>query len=454
MRSVTHSLPNTLCIAAVLAALVCATACDSLPSWAGGTEKKVVAKDKDKRLPIVPEDALLAANPDAKGVIADVPDQVSNESWLNINDAMQAGHLGITGLEQAASASIGEGADFEQGIVPTPVVGGGTVFAMDGEGAISAHDAKNIDRVRFVNSDLVAEDEPATLGGGLSLHEGVLYAATGYGKLGAFDANTGKRSWMVNVGVPVRGAPQAATANGTPIVVVVTVDNQTLAYEGTTGRSLWTHRGIRETASYLSAISPVIAGDMVIVGYSSGELNALRLSSGDPVWGDALLGGERTGASDVFTGMDADPVVKDSIVYAISTSKMMVANALLNGRTLWQQKISGYDTPWVVGNMLYLLNEKHQLLGLSRGNGEVVWAKNLGTKDSIGRDTTPRLFGPILAGNAVIVINDDGELITFRPSDGKKLGVYDVADEVGAPPVIAEGALYLVTRDASLVQYK
>lgn len=432
----------------ILALALLAAGCSHLPEWAGGTEKKApVKKDADKRIAIVAEDARLESG--GSDVVADVPDQVSNDHWYNINDAMQYGHLGITGLNEASSASIGEGEEYAQGIVPTPVIGDGTLYAMDGIGAISAHDAGALDTVRWVARDLVEEDEQSIMGGGLSLDNGTLYASSGYGKLAAFDAKTGAKKWVIAVGVPVRGAPQA-TGN---VVVVLTVDNQTLAFDTHSGRALWTHRGLRETAGYLSAVSPVIEGDTVIAAYSSGEMNALRLSTGDAIWGDALVSRERTRASDVFTGIDADPVVKDSIVYAVSTSGVMVANALLNGRTLWQQKISGHDTPWVVGNMVYLLTNKHQLAGLSRSDGSVVWATDLG-KTEKGRDVTPTLYGPILAGNAVIVFNNEGELMTFRPRDGKALGTYDIEDDVAAAPVIANGTLYLVTRDARVLAYR
>lgn len=425
------------------------SACSVLPGWAGGTKASAPKKKEEgERYAVVAEDTLVAAT-GKSDVIADIPDQVSNDHWYNINDAMQYGHLGITGLERSSSAKIGEGEKFAQGIVPTPVVAQGTLYAMDGIGAISAHRTKDVSDVRWVATDLVEEDEPSMIGGGLSLGENTLYAVSGYGKLGAFDAKDGKKKWIVAVGVPVRGAPQVAGN----VVVVLTVDNQTLGFDAESGRALWTHRGLRETAVYLSAVSPVIAEDTVISAYSSGELNALRLSTGSPIWGDALVNPERTRASDVFTGIDADPVVKDSIVYAISTSGMMVANALLNGRPIWQQKISGHDTPWVVGNMIYVLTDKHQLVALSRRDGSVVWVKNLARTDD-GQDVTPTLYGPILAGNAVIVFNDDGELTTFRPRDGKIFATYDIEDGLAAPPVIAEGTLFMVTRSARIVAYR
>lgn len=426
------------------------TGCADLPYWLGGSPANPInVKEQDKRLPVVAADALVAADSDAQGFIIDVPDQASNRDWLSINSAMQFGHLGITGLKRAASVAAGDGADYEQGLVPNIVIADGVLYSMDGIGTISAHKTRDLDTRIWISDTLVEADEPALIGGGLAYQNHVLYATTGYGKVAAFDAKTGKKLWIERVGVPVRGSPQVAGN----VVVIVTVDNQTLAFDSKSGRTVWTHRGIKETAGYLSAQSPVIDSGIVLAAYSSGELAALRIENGTPLWGDTLINPEHTRASDVFTGIDADPVVKDSIVYAISTSGSMVANALLNGRSLWQQKIDGHNTPWVAGNMVYLLSSNHQLVALSRAQGKIIWAINLAITIN-GHDRTPHLFGPILAGNALLVVNDEGELLTFRPRDGKKLGVYDVVSNVAAAPVIADGTLYLITKGADIVSYK
>lgn len=422
----------------------------SAPGWLGGSKaEKPRPEDADKRLPVVAESVAIEKDPQASDIVADLPDQTKNESWLSVNDAMQDGHLGILGTEESASVTIGEGAAFMPGVVPAPVVAQHVLYAMDGVGAISAHPIKDIETRRWVSRVMVEEDEPELLGGGLTVEGDTLYATSGYGKMAAIAVKSGRKRWKISVGVPVRGAPRVKDG----IVVVVTVDNQTIGFDAASGKTLWTHRGIRETASYLSSISPVIADGIVVVAHSSGELFGLRLESGIPLWSDTLINPERTRASDVFTGIDADPVVKDSIVYALSTSGVMGASALLNGRPLWQQKIDGYETPWVVGNMVYVLTSGHQLVGLHRGTGRVVWAEDLTQKED-GRDVTPPLFGPILAGNGVLVAQGDGQLRTFRPRDGKRLGTYDIADKAALAPMVVEGRILVLTQDARLVEYR
>jgi outer membrane protein assembly factor BamB len=69
------------------------------------------------------------------------------------------------------------------------------------------------------------------------------------------------------------------------------------------------------------------------------------------------------------------------------------------------------------------------------------------------KDTTPVLFGPVLAGNALMVVDEHGELTTFKPETGERLGAYELASGVVSNPVIANGALYLITKDAKLHKY-
>jgi len=433
----------------LIAALLTLTACDAeIPSWMGGKTPKI-NKLPGERYDVLATETTLKPDEAVQDLPIDIPDQQANDSWISINQAMTVSHPGITGLEDSSSTSIGDGNDFKQGQAPTPIVAEGTVYAMDAVGNVSAHDAKDISNVRYVNSTGVEEDEPEILGGGIAYDGGDIYATTGFGKLYAFDAKTGKTKWKTRVGAPVRGAPSISEG----YVVVLTADNQTLAFEAKTGAPLWDHRGIRETAGFFSRTSPVISEGVVVSAYSSGEMVALRLNSGSVIWADSVGSPIKTRAAAAFSGIDADPLVQDGVVYVVSASGVMMANALLNGRPLWGQRIASHQTPWAAGNALFVLTDEHEVAALFKRDGTVRWVSSLKQTDR-GRDVTPKLFGPLLAGNAVVVVDNDGGFIAFSPRTGKKLRTLDIPDEVAASPVVANGVLYLVTADATLHAFK
>lgn len=433
---------------AILAVMVLSamTGC-TVPSWMGGPGKKI-HRAPGERLTVIVTQPSLKPDDSAQDTPIEIPDQLGNEQWLNRNEAMLTGHIGSTGVQKEQSATIGDGHDFSRTSAPSPVIAGGMVYAMDAAGVVSAHDISNIDKVRWTNSDGEVDDVDDVLGGGIAVREDVLYATTGYGQLVAMDANTGKTKWKISVGAPVRGAP--AVAEG--IVAVLTADNQTLAFAADTGTPRWEHRGIGESAGYFATTSPVISDGILVAAYTSGEIFAIRAETGSVLWSDSVVSQVKTRASAIFSGIDADPIVQDGVVVAVSAGGVMQASALLNGRPLWQQKVASHQTPWSAGNAVFVLSDTHDVAALLKRDGTVRWATPMATDDG-KKDTTPPLYGPILAGNAIMVLDGEGTLHTFKPEDGKPLGTYELASGIVTPPVIVNGALYVVTQDATLHKY-
>lgn len=432
----------------LFAAVLMVSACDvNVPAWMGGPQppKK---RAPGERVSVIVTQPKLERDPASDEYPVEIPDQVGNDTWLTRNQAMGTGHIGLTGITSEQSSAIGDGNDFTRNTAPAPVITDGKVYAMDAAGAVSAHDEKDISDVIWTNEDGLVEDVDDVLGGGLAAGDGVIYATTGYGTLLAIDGKTGKTKWKTKVGAPVRGAP--CYADG--LVFVLTADNQTLAFTAETGGARWEHRGIRESAGYFATTSPIANDGIVVAAYTSGEIFALRAETGSPLWTDSVSSQVKTRASAVFSGIDADPLVQDGVVVVMSAGGVMQASALLNGRPLWQQKIAGHQTPWSAGNAIFLISDTHDVAALIKRNGAVRWATSLAESDGI-RDTTPPLYGPILAGNAVMVVDTNGYMRAFKPQDGKLLGEYELADGIITPPVIAGGALYVVTKDATLHKY-
>jgi outer membrane protein assembly factor BamB len=425
------------------------TACD-IPDWVVGGPKKI-KRAKGERIDVILAQPQLKPDEGVADQSVDIPDQAAITEWTARNNAMLTPHAGLTGIEHHDSASIGRGSKFTRNEVPGPIVVEGTVIAMDAMGYVSAHDSKDIGKVRWLNKGAATSHTDDVLGGGLAYGDGTVFASTGYGKLVAIDFKTGKTKWRISVGAPVRGAPAVALEEKR--VIVLTADNQTLAYDLNTGEARWGHRGIRESAGYFSSTSPVVSEGIVISAYSSGELFALRAETGSVLWTDTIVSDIKTNAAAVFSGIDADPIVQDGVVVVTSASGEMQASALLNGRPLWQQHIGAHTTPWPAGNAVFVLASTHDLVAIFKRSGLIRWSDSLTEKDMTNKDITPPLFGPILAGNAVMVVTGNGELRTFRPQDGTRLGTYEIADGVATDPVVAEGALFLISKDATLHKY-
>lgn len=424
------------------------TACDT-PGWLGGPVE--IKRAPGTRMDVVINPEALKPDSAAQDVDVEVPDQTNLDHWLSINQAMLTGHVGLTGLSHEASATIGDGNRFSRTITCAPVVADGVVYAMDAAGVVSAHDESDITHVKWIEASGRKKHINDASGGGLAYDSGTLYATTGSGNLRAIDTATGAMKWSISVGAPVRGAP-AVSDN---FVVVLTADNQTLAYDRATGQPRWEHRGIRETAGYFSTTSPVIGEGVVVSAYSSGEVFALRLETGNVLWSDTLVSGVRTKAAAVFSGIDADPIVQSGVTVVTNASGEMQASALINGRPLWQQRVGTHTTPWSAGNVIYVLTDTHDIAALLKRDGAVRWATSLKETDKSDptKDKTPPLYGPILSANAILVVDGNGKLTSFKPTTGEVIGHYDLADGIITNPIVVNGAMYVITKDATLRKY-
>lgn len=404
-------------------------ACSHLPSWLGGAAPKI-EKIPGERLAVIGDERALSPDPTLAAVPVKLPDGQP-----------------LGALDKTTSAAIGEGEEFERAVAPPPVVAAGMVFAMDAAGNISAHEAANIENIRWQSAGLAEEDSPEALGGGLAYHQGRIYATSGRGWVGAFDAETGKEMWKKQIPASFRSAPRLAGG----ILFAITLDSQLLALDAASGEVRWAHRGISETAGLMSAAAPAITGSVVIAPYASGEIYALAAESGQPLWGDSLAAAARTEASAGLSGIVGDPVIDAQVVIAASASGRLGVFAIATGQRLWDLPVSSLNAPWLAGDYLFVLTAGNQLVCLVKYTGQVRWVAPLPRFDDEERKIYPILWrGPVVAGGKVVVAGSNEELRLFSAADGSLLETKSAPGDIAAAPVIAGGRMYLIGRDATL----
>jgi len=432
----------------VPAMLLAATlgACDSA--------KSIFAERKTplpgKRISVLNLEHSLRPDPQLNALQIRVPRPFDNDAWPSSggypDHAMYHLSLGDK-LERAWRADAGDGANRYGRVVAQPVVANGRVYTLDAQDVVSAFDEKNGSRVwRF---DTQPKDADAlAYGGGVAAGDKRVYVGTGYGQVLALDSATGKEIWRVNVNSPIHSPPTVAGGR----VFAVTVENELNVLASDDGRKLWTHNGLPEPAGLAGGASPAVAGDVVVVPYSSGEIYALRIENGRPLWNDSLAATQPVGALSSLADIRGAPVIDRDRVLAISHSGLMVSIDLRTGDRIWEQDIGGVHAPWVAGDFIYVLSADNELLCLTRADGRVRWATSLPQWENEEKKRDPIFWsGPVLAGDRLIVISSEGEAISVSPYTGEALGKTEFPDGVFINPVVADKTLYVLTDEADLI---
>jgi outer membrane protein assembly factor BamB len=456
-----------LCLACVLTLCGCDTlggVSDTVSGWFGSTSK---SKIKGERISVMAMDTSLKPDPDVVKTAVVLPRPYINKEWPEPGGyaANAMYHLQASGpLRQIWQADTGKGSDDNSRLTAPPIVVDGRIYVLDAQARVFALDARTGNRLWDKNlapqgpdDDFdffglfgpdMSIDPSKGFGGGTAFDAGKLFVSTGFGSVFALDAATGSQLWKADLEVPIVNAPVASGGR----VFVSSQDNHFVALSEKDGHVLWDHQGISESAGILTSTSAAVAGDTVIVPYTSGELYAIRVDNGRPEWSDMLTKSGNVTALSELDDIAGRPVVDREMVFAISHSGVMAAINLNTGERVWARDVGGIQTPWAAGDFVYVLTSDGQVLCLQRKDGKVKWIHQLSRwEDPNSRDEPILWSGPVLLSDRLVLVSSTGKAISLSPYTGELLGRMDIPDGTYIPPVVANGTLYLLTNGAQLV---
>lgn len=406
-----------------------------------------------ERISVMSLESSLEPDPRLADLQVRLPRPYENEEWPQAGGypghAMH--HLALSETPRVVwRADIGSGSDRDQRIPGQPVVGGGRLYAMDARSRVSAFDLANGNRIWSV--DLTPREENAgAIGGGIAFDRGRVFAATAYGEAVALDAATGATLWREKLTAPARVPP---TVDGN-LVFVVGHDNQIVALDGDSGRTVWSYTSVAEGAGIVGAGNPAVEGGIVVAPFSSGDLVALREDSGRVAWTDSLIRAQRLSSVATINDIAGSPVIDRGRVYAISHSGRMVALDLRTGDRIWEQSIGGVQAPWVAGDFLFAITIDADLVCLSRRDGRIRWVRPLQRWERPKERKGPIIwYGPILASDRLVVVSNRGRALSVSPYTGEILGGVELPTGASRAPVVAGGMLFILTDGASIVAMK
>ncbi|MFT4978400.1 MAG: outer membrane protein assembly factor BamB [Myxococcota bacterium] len=248
--------------------------------------------------------------------------------------------------------------------------------------------------------------------------------------------------WDHFSGAPLLSPP---TIDGSS-VYVANVDGEVYALSATDGELLWryAHRtdpGRMAELELYGAPSPVLAGDVLLTGYSDGAMIALSASSGDPLW-------SRRVGEGAYPDLIAEPAVRADDYLIAGYIEPLVSMDRQTQAIRWRQDIGGAH-PVVEGDGQLLHSGGDGILrALDEETGDLLWEWDSGTESALTR--------PLVTEAGILVGAAAGSVYLVDAVDGSKLWEYDPGyflSGVTAVPAVDGRQAVVLTNAGNLISF-
>jgi outer membrane protein assembly factor BamB len=350
-------------------------------------------------------------------------------------------------LEVLWNQKIGGGSG-DRAIRIRPAITGGRVFAASADGKIKAL-TENTGRIIWEAEikDFYTKEEVAfgfskgldAIIGGVGAGGDLVVVGTGSGEILALNQSDGSLAWKSRVASEVLSQPQIDD----DVVVVQSIDGKVSAYDAIDGSRKWIYTTNIPSLTLRGTATPIISGDVILVGFSNGRVTLLEKETGFS--GLDRRVGVAQGGSDLERLVDIDGAMamENGRLYAASFQGRIMSIDIATGRTLWSEEassVSGVGTGF--GNV-YLASSDSQISAYNADNGREVWRVDA----LLHRDIT----APVAIGSYLAFTDLEGYLHLVAQSDGRFVGRRKIDGSGVRSGVVAEGGrLYVMGNKGSL----
>jgi outer membrane assembly lipoprotein YfgL len=350
-------------------------------------------------------------------------------SWLGGSEKPKPAELtanpATLGVRQAWTAKIAP-VDF-----PLMVnVQGSTATLAGGDGTIVAIDTAS-------GRELWRASAGGPLSAGVGSDGKVSAVVTRANELVAFEA--GKEIWRQRLPAGAYTPPFVAGAR----VFLLHADRTVSAYDGQTGRKLWSYARTSTEPLVLRHPGVMLAvGDTLVVG-QSGRLAGLNPLTGTPRW-EAPIAVPR-GINDVERLVDLVGTVSRSGDTVCARAFQAAVGCVDIGRAAvtWTKPTNGAEGVSGDSELVFGTEADGRVNAWKRGNGDRLWTSELLLRRG--------LSAPLGLGRAVVIGDSFGYVHLLSRDEGKLLNrVATDGSAIVAPPVLAGNTLVVVTKNGGV----
>jgi outer membrane protein assembly factor BamB len=339
-----------------------------------------------------------------------------------------AANVPLIGVKQAWANRIGEvlaGAG--------PFVVGNQVIVAAADGTVAAIDAAS-------GRDVWRGPAGAPLSTGAGSDGKTAAVITKDGELVALEA--GKVVWKARLPAQTFTAPFVGGAR----VFVVLADKSVHAFDGATGKKLWTQQRPSEPLVLNRPGVMLAVGDTLVVGLG-GRLVGLNPGNGTVRWEAAIAAPRSTNDVERLVDLVSPPSrIGDEVCARAFQAAVGCVNAA-RGTLVWNRPANGSEGIHGDANLLFGTEANGKLIAWRRSDGQIAWQSE--------RLLNRSLSAPVVVGRSVVVGDSLGNLHMLSREDGSPLNRLTTdGNAIVGSPVLADGALVALTKSGGVFGFR
>lgn len=312
-----------------------------------------------------------------------------------------------------------------------PVIRDNIIYTADASGMVQATDKTN---GHMVWSKQIEHG----IASGPTVAEGYIALGTNASHLVLLKQSDGQQVWQATLSSDALSKPAIANHK----VIVKTIDGNLYAFDLLKGTKIWVTDHGSPSLILKASSSPVMNGQVVLVGFSDGKLDAVDANFGHVIWQRSIA--YASGSSDVerLVDIDADPIVRGNVVYLASYHGYVGALSLENGQFIWNKPASTYRNMAIDANTLYMTDSDDVLWAFDRQSGQVKW-KQVSLK-------ARGLTEPVLMNNRLVIGDREGYLHLLSVQSGELIARTQLSGAIDISPSVSANRVYIQTADGKL----
>jgi len=252
----------------------------------------------------------------------------------------------------------------------------------------------------------------------------------------------GRELWRQKLNAQVFTAPFVAGGR----VFVLAADRSVNAFDGQTGRKLWSQQRSSEPLVLRQSGVMLAVGDTLVVGLA-GRLAGMNPLNGSIQWETPIA--TPRGINDIERLVDLVGTVSrvgDSVCVRAFQASIGCVNTI-RGNLLWSRPANGMQGLQGDDRLLFGTEADGTVLAWKRSDGERVWSSE--------RLRYRGLTGPLLAGRSVVIGDATGFIHLLSREDGSLLNRLSTdGTPISAAPVLAGNTLVAVTRNGAIYGFQ